>query len=67
MKGSHSVVHLNVSNRAFTEVSARLREAGYGHVLLPNDVIDMQGISLVRESEPRSALVINSTPDGVRE
>lgn len=61
---THTVAEMEVSQRTYTEIAARLREAGYEHVFLSDGVIDMSGIGLRVEERPRSALVTNSDPDG---
>lgn len=51
MKSTHTVATLNVSKVAFDEIADLLRDAGYSHVFLDGNVIDMTGIGLTHELE----------------
>lgn len=46
---THTVVELELSEQAYEEIARKLRGAGYDHVFLDNDNIDMNGIAVRKE------------------
>lgn len=52
LKSTHTFVELEVSEAAYEEIAAKLREAGYTHAFVGVDAdrlaIDMDGIALVK-------------------
>lgn len=48
---TYTYVLLGISQAAFDEIAAKLRDAGYHHAFtsMKEDVIDMHGIALLKE------------------
>jgi hypothetical protein len=44
---THAVTVLLISQAAFSEIAEKLRAAGYDHVFMPDNAIDLSGIALV--------------------
>lgn len=58
MRHTHTVATLPVSRATWEEIAGKLRAAGYDHVFSregAESLIDMTGIGLVVEEEPRAA------------
>lgn len=61
MTHTHTYVHLEVSRAAYEEIKYRLAACGWEHAILNTDrsddeVLDMNGIALVREPLARSTV-----------
>jgi hypothetical protein len=54
MRTTHTIVLLDVSQSAYDEIAGKLLAAGYDHVFLDDDAIDMTGIGL--QTLPRTSL-----------
>lgn len=48
LTSTHTFATLEVSNAAYDEIAAKLKEAGYDHVFMEDGAIDMHGIGLVK-------------------
>lgn len=53
LRTTHTLATLPLSAPAYAEIAAALREAGYDHAFGEEGVIDMQGIGVVREPQPK--------------
>ena len=49
LTGTHTFATLELSEAAYEEIAAKLREADYRHAFLEDGVIDMHGIGVTRE------------------
>lgn len=49
MRQTHTYVVLEISDAAYREISAKLKDAGYGHAFNKNGEIDMHGIAVQSE------------------
>jgi len=49
---THTFATLEVSRAAFDEIAEKLKAAGYGHVFVDSDTMDMHGIALTKVHEP---------------
>lgn len=56
MRATHALATLELSRAAWEEIADKLREAGYDHAFLDDDVIDMHGLGVVPEKEATSNL-----------
>lgn len=55
LRQTHTFAVLELSEAAFKEIHAKLREAGYDHAFIQEDerlVIDMHGIAVAQEKTP---------------
>lgn len=62
---SYTYVILELSHAAYTEIAAKMRNAGYEHAFCPGDGegderIDMHGIAVA----PETIVIVKSQPEG---
>lgn len=48
---THTFATLEISTSAFDEIKKKLKDAGYDHAFVEDNVIDMHGIGLIPASE----------------
>jgi len=46
LRQTHTYVEMEISQTAYDEIAAKFREAGYDHVFMKDEVMDMHGIAL---------------------
>jgi hypothetical protein len=51
--GTHTYAVLELSKAAHEEIATKLRAAGYDHSFMEDGVIDMHGIAVALEKEPK--------------
>lgn len=66
LRHTHTFSVLEVSSRTYNEIAARIREADRAEIIDAEGLIDMTGIALQVESEPRTAFVVNGDLDDLK-
>lgn len=54
LRQTHTYALLPISQAAWDEIAAKLRDAGYRHAFKVGDVIDMHGIAVLPDGAPQS-------------